>query len=222
MQKEHTTMKLIKEQLQMYGASTLSTMELLAYLLDNEARHEDALIQAGKLLDTYNLCQLQTVDWPEMMSNAGLSEAQAQRLNIVCELARRLASAEIDQRKPIKWVMDAAALLKPLMMHLDHEECRVLVLDIRSQVIANVLLYRGTINSSVLRASEVFRPAMIRNAPSLILAHNHPSTDPTPSPEDIEITQQLSAAGKLLDIELVDHIIIGNPHFVSLKRHLNW
>lgn len=110
-------MKLIKEQLQMYGASTLSTLELLAYLLDNAASHEDALMQAGKLLDTYNLSQLQTADWAEMTSHAGLSKAQAHRLNIICELARRLMSAGPDQRVKIMSSADAAQLLKPMMMN---------------------------------------------------------------------------------------------------------
>ena len=83
-------------------------------------------------------------------------------------------------------------------------------------------LYQGTANSSVLRASEVFRPAVIRNCPGLILCHNHPSGDPTPSIEDIETTKQLVEAGRILDIELVDHIIIGHQRFVSLKEHLKW
>src|SRR5437899_2306042 len=83
-------------------------------------------------------------------------------------------------------------------------------------------LYQGTANSSVLRAAEVFRPAILRNCPGLILCHNHPSGDPTPSPEDIEATLQLVEAGRILDIELVDHIIIGHQRFVSLKEHLKW
>ncbi len=215
-------MKLVKEQLQMYGASTLSTIELLAYLLDNAASHEDALMQAGKLLDTYNLSQLQTADWAEMTSHAGLSEAQAQRLNVACELARRLGSAGPNQRIKINSSTSAVMLLKPMMMNLDHEELRVLVLDTQNQVVANVLLYTGTVNSSVLRSAEVFRPAIARNCPSIIIAHNHPSGDPTPSQEDMETTEHLAAAGELLDITLLDHIIIGNPGFESLKQHLNW
>ena len=215
-------MKLIKEQLEMYGASTLSTLELLAYLLDNAASHEDALTQAGKLLDTYNLSQLQTVDWPEMTSYAGLSEAQAQRLHIVCELARRLMSARPDQRVQVQSSADAAQLLKPMMMHLDHEEMRILLLDIRNCVVANILAYTGTVNSSILRSAEIFKPAIVRNCPSIIIAHNHPSSDPTPSPEDLEVSEQLVASGKLLDIEVLDHLIIGNPGFMSLKLHLNW
>ena len=99
---------------------------------------------------------------------------------------------------------------------------RVLLLDAKSQLVEKVSLYQGTTNSSVLRAAEVFRLAIIRNCPGLILCHNHPSGDPTPSPEDIEATKQLVAAGRILDIELVDHLIIGHQRFVSLKEHLRW
>ena len=99
---------------------------------------------------------------------------------------------------------------------------RVLLLDAKSQLVEKVNLYQGTANSSVLRAAEVFRLAIIRNCPGLILCHNHPSGDPTPSPEDIEATKQLVAADRILDIELVDHLIIGHQRFVSLKEHQRW
>ena len=99
---------------------------------------------------------------------------------------------------------------------------RILILDTKNQVIENIQRYQGTVNSSVLRAAEVYRPAILRNRPGVIICHNHPSGDPTPSPEDIAVTQQLVQAGQQLDIELVDHLIIGNHRFVSLKERLNW
>src|SRR6266700_2887195 len=108
------------------------------------------------------------------------------------------------------------------LAYLDTEQMRILLLDAKSQLVEKVSLYQGTANSSVLRAAEVFRPAILRNCPGLILCHNHPSGDPTPSPEDIEATLQLVEAGRILDIELVDHIIIGHQRFVSLKEHLRW
>ena len=98
----------------------------------------------------------------------------------------------------------------------------MLCLDTKNHVIAQHTVYQGTVNASVVRAAEVFRPAVIRKCPGLILCHNHPSGDPTPSPEDIKATKQLLAAGRILDIELVDHIIIGHQRFVSLKEHLRW
>ncbi len=214
--------KLVKEHLQMYGASTLSTLELLTYVLGSHARRQEAHTVVENLLATYSLSQLQATDWADLCNTGGLSKAQAQRLNVVCELARRLASAEPDRRIQIKSSADAAALLKPMMMFLDHEEMRVLVLDTRNHVVANVLLYTGTVNSSVLRSAEIFRSAINRNCPSIIVAHNHPSGDPTPSSDDIEVTQQLTAAGRLLDIELLDHLVIGGARFTSLKQHLQF
>jgi DNA repair protein RadC len=99
---------------------------------------------------------------------------------------------------------------------------RILVLDTKNRVVENISRYQGTVNSSVLRAAEIYRPAIIRNCPAVIICHNHPSGDPTPSPEDISVTQQLVAAGQHLDIELVDHLVIGNQRFVSLKERLRW
>src|SRR6266700_1570043 len=108
------------------------------------------------------------------------------------------------------------------MTFLDHEQMRILVLDTKNQVVENISRYQGTVNSSVLRAAEVYRPAIIRNCPGVIICHNHPSGDPTPSPEDIAVTRQLVEAGKVLDIELVDHLVIGNHRFVSLKERMRW
>jgi DNA repair protein RadC len=99
---------------------------------------------------------------------------------------------------------------------------RILVLDTKNRVVENISRYQGTVNSSVLRAAEIYRPAIIRNCPAVIICHNHPSGDPTPSPEDIAVTEQLVAAGIHLDIELVDHLVIGNQRFVSLKEKLRW
>src|SRR5260370_21462988 len=99
---------------------------------------------------------------------------------------------------------------------------RILLLDAKSRRVEKVSLYQAPANSAVLRAAEIFRPAIIRTCPGLILCHNHPSGDPTPSPEDIKATRQLVEAGRILDIELVDHLVIGHQRFVSLKEHLKW
>ena len=99
---------------------------------------------------------------------------------------------------------------------------RVIVLDTKNRVVDNISLYRGTINSSVLRAAEIFRLAIVRNCPAIIICHSHPSGDPSPSDEDIEVTKQLVEAGKVLDIEVLDHLIIGHHQFVSLKERLRW
>src|SRR5438045_1228973 len=105
---------------------------------------------------------------------------------------------------------------------MGHEELRVLLLNIKNGVIANLLLYQGTLNSSVLRIAEIFRPAVTRNAAGIIICHNHPSGNGEPSQEDLKVTGQCVEAGKLLDIELVDHIIIANRTFKSIREKLGW
>lgn len=99
---------------------------------------------------------------------------------------------------------------------------RVLTLDSKNKVVENISLYRGTVNSSVLRIAEIFRPAILRNCPSILVCHNHPSGDPAPSPDDIETTRQMIQASKVLEIEVVDHLIIGNHKYVSLREELHW
>lgn len=214
-------MKRLREQLQMYGAKTLSTAELIALVLSSASAQGDPLAMASKLLDTYGVGGLKNID-ENQLASAGLTRARARLFKVVCELAVRLSLSDPGEHQQIVSPNDAAALLQPFMAHLDHEELRVLVLDTKNRVMANILLYQGTVNSSVLRASEVFRQAVVRNCPGIIVAHNHPSSDPTPSPEDIEVTKQLLEAGRLLDIELLDHIIIGNPRFTSLKERMMW
>ncbi len=214
-------MKRLQEQLQMYGVKTLSTAELIALVLSCVSAQGDPLAMASKLLDTYGVGGLKNVDENELASE-GLSKAKARLFKVVCELALRLSLSDPGEHRQIVSPNDAATLLRPFMAHLDHEEFRVLVLDTKNCVVANILLYQGTVNSSVLRASEVFRQAIVRNCPNIIVAHNHPSSDPSPSPEDIEVTRQFLEAGKLLDIELLDHIIVGNPRFTSLKERMRW
>lgn len=213
-------MEQLKHQLQMYGASTLSTAELLAYLLSN-GRVRDPLVVACKLLHTYGVKRLRNAAVAELCRD-GLSRTQAQRLSVICELAHRFAFVEPSELPCIVSADNAAALLKPLMIHLEHEEFRVLVLDTKHYVVANVLLYTGTVNSSNLRAAEVFRPAIVRNSPNILVAHNHPSGDPSPSPEDYEVSRQLVEAGRVLNIEVLDHLIIGNPRYTSLKEQMKW
>jgi DNA repair protein RadC len=113
---------------------------------------------------------------------------------------------------------DAANLLMSEMTFLEQEHLRVVLLDTRNRVLATPTIYVGSLNTSVIRIGELFRQAIRNNAAALIVAHNHPSGDPAPSPEDIHVTRKLVEAGKLLDIEILDHIVIGRQKFVSLKE----
>ena len=113
---------------------------------------------------------------------------------------------------------DVHNLLGPEMSALAQEQLRVLLLNTRNQVMAQRIVYQGNVNSSIVRPAEVFRAAIIDSAPSIIISHNHPSGDPTPSPEDVKITSELVEVGKLLGIDLMDHIVIAGSRYVSLKE----
>src|SRR5579885_1187057 len=203
------SMKVLREQLYTYGARTLSTAELVALILSTGAHQGDPLAMACRLLATYGLQGLKTADVHEL-TNEGLSSTKAVLLSAVCELAVRLSLPELGEHIQIRMPADAATLLKPMMAHLDHEEFRVLVLNTKNYVVANILLYQGTLNSSTVRIAEILRHAIIRKCPNLIVAHNHPSLDPEPSPEDYDMTKQLVEAARLLDLELLDHLVIGD------------
>lgn len=125
-----------------------------------------------------------------------------------------------DLREPIiiSQPSDVYELLRLEMAELEQEQLRTVNVDVRHQVLSMPLVYQGTVSGTTIRVAEVFRPAIISNASGLVVAHNHPSGDPTPSPNDVALTRQLRAAGQLLDIELLDHIIIGRDRFVSLRE----
>jgi len=212
-----------RERLRSEGAECLSQTELLAIVLRTGTQRDNVLELSGKLLAKYGgLKGLARVSFGELTNEHGLGEAKIAQLLAALEIGKRLGRASSEEKYQIKSADDAANLVRMDMMYLPHEEMRILSLDTKNNVIENVMRYKGTVNSSVLRAAEVFRSAVIRNCPSVIVAHNHPSGDPTPSPEDMEVTRQLVDAGKALDIELLDHLIIGNPRYVSLKEKLRW
>ena len=121
------------------------------------------------------------------------------------------------ERPSIRDPKDAYKLLQPFLEHLDHEELWVLVLDTRNRLLTAEKLYKGTVNSTQTRIAEVFRQAIIENSPAILVAHNHPTGDPTPSPEDVAITRNIQEAGELLDIQVLDHLIVGRGSFTSLR-----
>jgi DNA repair protein RadC len=212
-----------RERLQHFGPQALSTAELLAIILRVGTRGDNALELANKLLSKYGgLSGLVRADFRELCGEHGMGEAKSAQVKAALEIGRRLGLLQVDSRYKIRTPADAANLVMLDMAYLDSEQMRILLLDSKSQLVEQVSRYQGTVNSAVLRTAEIFRPAIIRNCPGLILCHNHPSGDPTPSSEDIVATRQLVEAGRILDIELVDHIIIGQQRFVSLKEHLRW
>jgi DNA repair protein RadC len=197
------------------GPSALSTTEVLAALLQTP----DALDQAQELLTRFEgLPGLVRACEAEITQVDGIGPAQAARLKAALECGRRLLLATTEERFAVRSPADVAQLLMAEMSHLEQEHFRVLYLDTRNRLLGDETLYVGSLNASHIRVGEVFRDAVKRNCAAIIAAHNHPSGDPTPSPEDVEVTRQLVQAGKLLDIELLDHLIIGQQRYVSLRE----
>ena len=151
-----------------------------------------------------------------------LLDALRNNLHLLGELAMRYAVETQPERSgddlpSIGCPQDVYSLLGPEMAPLAQEQLRVLLLNIKNEVVGQRVVYQGNVNSSMVRAAEVLRPAVMEAVPSIIVCHNHPSNDPTPSPEDRAITRELAQAGKLMGIELLDHVVIGGKRFVSLK-----
>ena len=208
-----------RERLRDYGAGSLSTGELLAIVLRTGASRESVLALASRLLSRYGgLVGLARAGFGELCQERGLGEAKAAQLKAAFELGRRLASAQPEERATVRSPQDVANLLLPEMGLLEQEELRVVLLNTRNQVLGVHTVYRGSVNTSLVRVGELFREAVRQNCPALVLVHNHPSGDPAPSPDDVAMTKQAVEAGRLLDIDVLDHLVIGQQRFVSLKE----
>jgi len=209
-----------RERLREYGPKHLSNTELIAILLRTGLKGENVLSLAARLLARFNgLEGLGRATFAELCAERGLSEAKTSQLQAALELGRRFVSLAPQERVVISSPQDVANLLLAEMAFLDQEHLRALLLNTRNEVLSIQEIYVGNVNSSVVRPAEVFRPAIRDNAPSIIIVHNHPSGDPTPSPQDVSITRDLVAAGRLLGVELLDHLVIGSgQRYVSLNE----
>lgn len=159
-----------------------------------------------------------TSSFEEVCSQHGIGPAKAAQIKAAIELGRRLAVAVPDERPTVRSPDDAAALVQYEMSALEHEELRVMLLDVRNRVLDTVTIYRGSATSAQVRVGELFKAAIRRNATAIIVVHNHPSGDPSPSPEDIALTRSIVQSGNLLDIGVLDHLVIGRGRYVSLKE----
>ncbi len=208
-----------RERLLEYGPSYLSNAELIAILLRTGVAGENVLNLAVRLLSQFQgLPGLARAASAELCSLKGISGAKAAQLLAAFELGRRQVSLQPEDGTTITCPQDVANLLGAEMALLDQEHLRVLHLDTKNHVTRVNEIYVGNVNSSVVRAAEVFRPAIRDNSVAIIVVHNHPSGDPMPSREDIDITSQLKGSGELLGVELLDHIILAGQRHVSLKE----
>jgi DNA repair protein RadC len=201
------------------GTAALSDTELLAVLIRVGVSGTDVVQLAQGLLVRYGgWSGLLRADLRELCTQRGIGEAKAATLKAALEIGRRLLIAGIDERPQIKSPADVANLLMLEMGHLEQEQLRVVLLDTKNRVQQLATIYIGSVNSAQVRIGEVFRDAVRRNSAAIIVAHNHPSNDPTPSPEDVLVTRQIVEAGKLLDIDVLDHLILCRSRYVSLRE----
>jgi len=209
-----------RERLAEVGAENLSTAELLAILLRTGLPGENVVALAGRLLkDMGGLSGLHRSSLQELRDQHGLGLAKATQIKAAIELGRRLASEKPEDRPAITSPRDVADIVKYEMSAFTQEHLWVIVLDTRNRVIHIERLYKGSLNLAMVRVAEVLKPAILRSAASIILVHNHPSGDPTPSPEDVNLTRCLNESARKMDIQLLDHVIVGSPgRYTSLKE----
>ena len=208
-----------RERLQKYGASALSDYELIAILLRNGSMGESVLNLSTRVVSEYKgLGGVAKASYGELCGLHGIGDAKACQILAAIELAKRFMSLHPEARAVIRSPQDVFNLLGAEMRFFDQEHLRVLLLNTKNEVLSTQEIYKGNVNSAVIRVSEVLRPAIRENCPNIIIVHNHPSGDPTPSPEDIMVTRQIRQCAEMMDIELLDHVVIGNQRFVSLKE----
>jgi DNA repair protein RadC len=208
-----------RERLREQGAAALSDAELLAILLRVGVEGANVLQIAQQLLTDLGGWQgLQRAGFDELCERRGMGAAKTAQLKAALEVARRLLIATHADRPQIRSPGDAAHLMQIEMSHLDQEHLRTICLDTKNRVQKVQTVYVGSLNASMVRVGEVFKEAIRLNSAAIIVVHNHPSGDPTPSPEDTLVTRQIVDAGKLLDIDVLDHLVIGAGRFVSMRE----
>ncbi len=201
------------------GAGALSSAELLAIILRTGGQGENVIRMAERLLIRFGgVTGLAQASHEELCLEHGIGPAKAVQIKAALELGRRLLITSPAERPQVRTPGDVANLLMLEMGLLEQEHLRTVLLDTKNFVIRVVTVYSGSLNTAVVRVGELFREAVRTNCASLVLVHNHPSGDPTPSPEDVRVTEMVVEAGRLLDIDVLDHVIIGRNRFLSLKE----
>ena len=207
-----------RERLAQRGPGGLTAAELIGLLWGSGVRGRSAVDLAADALASHDgLAGLARANELELAAIPGIGQAKAAQLLAAFELGRRLMADWPAGRWSIRGPHDIAERLILQMGRLEREELRVVILDTKNHVLRVETVYQGNVNASLVRVGELYRDAVRLNAASLILVHNHPSGDPTPSPDDLHLTAEALAAGRLLDIGLLDHLVIGHDAYVSLR-----
>lgn len=210
------------EKLEMYGRESLSDAELLAIIFRVGTKKVNAIDLARQLLKRHtgekSLVHLYQDSLCELQEVSGIGRVKAAQIHAILELSKRIAKQQQPQNVKITSAHIVANLYMEDLRHRKQEYFKVIYLDTKNKIIADENISIGSLNASIVHPREVFKNAVKRSANSIIAMHNHPSGDPTPSREDIKITGRIKEAGELLGITLLDHIIIGDNRYISLKE----
>lgn len=209
-----------REKLYKYGPKALSNTELLAIIIRTGNRENTAIELSQKLLvgKKEGISFLTDTSLQEIMKVKGIGECKAAQILAAVELGKRVMSSTHKDKTKITSPTDIVDLLMLDMTHLKKEHFKIVMLDTKNQVIGIEDISVGSLNSSIVHPREVFKEAIAKSSASIILVHNHPSGDPTPSKEDIAITRRLTEGGDILGVKVLDHIIIGSNKYISLKE----
>ena len=208
-----------REKLLHHGAAALGDNELVALVIGNGSRRGNALSVANAVLGAHGgLHGLARCAAGDLVRIAGIGRARAAQIVAALELGRRTLTLKPSARLQIRRPEDAAAYLMPRFGSRGVEQFGIVLLDAKHRVMRTAVLAIGTLNSSIVEPRDVFREAAIGGATAIVIFHNHPSGDPTPSPEDVALTRRLVAAGSLLGIDVVDHLILGDGRYWSIKE----
>jgi DNA repair protein RadC len=208
-----------RERLYFNGPTALADAELLALQLGSGMRGKDAVEVARAVLAAYgSLAEVAGCEATELARLPGVGRAKAARLASAFELTRRLRARTPGARTPLGSPAEVYAAFGPLMEDLKREVFRVALLDAQNGLLRDIVVSEGTLSASLVHPREVFKPAILESAASVILLHNHPSGDPTPSREDVRLTRQLVECARLLDLRVHDHVIVGRGRFISLAE----
>ncbi|WP_028547677.1 RadC family protein [Paenibacillus sp. UNC451MF] len=208
-----------RERMMQYGAQALSNAELLAILLRTGTVQESAVHLAQRLLSQAGgLRSLVDMSLQQITEIKGIGAAKGLQIQAGIELGRRLARSGMKETVTVRSPEDVSGLLMEDMRYLQKEHFVCLFLNTKNHIIGQETLSMGSLNAAIVHPREVFRAAIKRSSASIICVHNHPSGDPTPSSEDIQLTQRLVEAGEIIGIDVLDHIVIGDRRYVSLKE----
>ncbi|MBT4376820.1 DNA repair protein RadC [archaeon] len=206
-----------RERFEIFGPENLSDAELLAIILRTGNKQENVVDLSNKLIAKHGLNKIFECSIKELQEINGIGKAKAIQLLVINEISKRCISSK--QKSPkIKSAKDAFELMHPKLSNLKKEYFKIILLDTKNKVIGIEQISVGILDASIIHPREIFKPAIKNSASRIILIHNHPSGDPTPSIEDLDITRKLTEVGELIGIQVLDHVIIGDKSFWSFNE----